>query len=613
MEAPVSQTVQHPEAVPTRGRSVLEGFDEWVAAAPDHPAFVAGKTTLSFGELDRLSNRLAWALREQGVRPGHVVGLCLRRDVRLAVALLAVIKAGGAYLPVEPHHPTERQRAVLTDAEATLLLTDSPASKAEGASAGGIPMLSVDFEALSDFPVEAPPREAGPDDLLYVLYTSGSTGKPKGIAMHHAPQVRLLNWCRTQYAEAPRALQYFPVTADVASLELLLTWWTGGCAVMASENDRYDITAVARLIREQQITRILLPVAAMQQLARHAETHPDDIASLRELITTGDRLVITPEIHRMCGQLPDVIFDDHYGSTEVNVVAAPRLTAPTSLWPDRPRLGRPLSLGRTYVLDTNLQPVPPNVPGEIYVGGGPCAYGYIGEGALTAAAFVPDPFAQTPGARMYRTGDRGVWRRGGELEFLGRSDFQIKFRGYRIEPGEVEAVLSELDVVSKAVVTAVHPAGDEEPLLAAYVVPAPLPPGVVVQTELLRDHLASRLPSFMVPQAFILLDRLPLTETGKVDRAQLPLPDQVEPEFVAPRDETEASIAAIWAEALGLEQVGVRHNFFWLGGHSLLVTRVVYQIRQALGVEVPLSWLFQRPTVEALAAALRETAGDRQR
>ncbi|MFD6156638.1 amino acid adenylation domain-containing protein [Nocardia sp. NPDC060256] len=599
-------------AIPTgHHRGVLGGFDDWVAKAPDDLCVIAGETSLTYLELDRMANRMAWALRGRGVGPGAVVGLCLRRDVGLAVAVSAVIKAGAAYLPLEPEYPVDRIRAALVDSAAMLLLADRSVLPAETELAGTVPVLFTD-DSMESFPAQPVPSETGNDDLLYVIYTSGSTGKPKGIAMQHGPQVRLLDWSRTQYAEGPRALQYFPITADVAALELLSAWWSGGCVVIATERDRYDITAIARLIREHRITKILLPVVAMQQLARHAVAHPEDVASLRELITTGDRLAITPEIRLMCDRLPEAVFDDHYGSTEVNVVNAPRLSAPAASWPDHPVLGRPLPLARLYVLDLDLNPVPKNVSGEIYVGGGPLAWGYSGRGALTAESFIPDPFGRIPGARLYRTGDLGRWRAGGMLEFLGRADFQIKLRGYRIEPGEIEARLAERDEVAKAAVTLVRPEPDAggEPLLAAYVVPAPLPPGEVLHTEPLRDYLAAHLPAHMVPQAIVPIDRLPLTGTGKVDRARLPRPEAVEPEFVAPRDELESAIAGIWAEALGMDRVGVRHNFFWLGGHSLLVTRVVYQIRETLRVELPLSSLFQRPTVEALAVELRRAMAE---
>lgn len=593
-----------------RERSVLDGLDEWTAKTPHATAVICGDDELTYLDLDKRANQFAAALRAREVGPESVVALVVRRSTDMAVAVVGVLRAGAAYLPLEPEYPEARILSAIADSGCTVVVGDGTVMQrltAAGSTAEFVNSGAGDADPQPDRPA----RLSGGDNLQYVIYTSGSTGRPKGIAMAQGPQITLLDWCRERYAEQPVALQYFPLTADVGSLELLSTWWSGGCAVIATERERYDMGAVARLIRRRRITKVLLPVVAMHQLATHAVRHPDDVATLRELITTGDRLTVTADLRRMCDGLASVLLDDHYGATEVNVVTAPRLTAPAADWPDMPSLGRPIVDARLYVLDGALQPAPRNVVGEIYVGGGPLARGYAGRGALTAAAFVPDPFAAEPGARMYRTGDLGRWRSGGRLELVGRADFQIKFRGYRIEPGEIEALLKARDDVDRAVVVVVEPEGGEA-LLTAYVVPAPLPPGEVLHGEALRGYLVDRLPAQMVPQAFVLIDQLPLTETGKVDRRRLPSPENVEPSFVPPRDDVESTIADVWAKVLGLSGVGVKHNFFWLGGHSLLVTRVVYELRDVLAVDLPLAVMFQRPTVEALAVEIRRLQASQQ-
>ncbi|MFJ9774314.1 amino acid adenylation domain-containing protein [Kitasatospora sp. NPDC101157] len=592
-------------------RTVLEGYDAWVAKAPDEPAVTSGGSTLSYRELDEAAESLAADLRALGAGPETVVGLCVERGTGLAVAVLGVVKSGAAYLPLDPAHPAERSRAVLADAGARLVVTDRSVSAGLDAERWGpVPAHELDGE-------HPPPVAAGParraddapageaDQLLYVIYTSGSTGRPKGIAMQCGPQITLLDWCREHYAERPVALQYYPVTADVAFLELMSTWWLGGCAVIATEPERYDVPALAALTERHGITKALLPVVVLDALARHGRTEPGRLATLRELITTGDRQVITSAVRELCDRHPGTFLDNHYGSTEVNVVTAPRLTAPAAEWPDHPLTGRPMSGARIYVLDDHLSPVPPNVQGEIYVGGGPLARGYAGRPDLTAAAFLPDPYAKTPGARMYRTGDLGRWRPGGVLEYLGRADFQIKLHGYRVEPGEIEALLRERTDVERAVVVRIGEGRDA--YLAAYLTADGEPP----TPDDLREYLAVRLPAPMVPSRYVVLPEFPMTGTGKVDRRALPLPDGGDRPWVAPRDETERTAARILAQALGRDRIGVTDDFFRLGGHSLLVTQVVHRLRAELGVQLPLRAVFERPTAAGLAQEARRLRGER--
>ncbi|MEV0503642.1 non-ribosomal peptide synthetase, partial [Streptomyces spectabilis] len=573
------------QAAPSRSaRTVLEGFDAWAAKAPDEPAVISDGTALSYRQLDEEAEALARDLRALGCGPETVVGLCVTRGTGLAVAVLGVVKAGAAYLPLDPAHPAARSRTVLADAGARLVVTDRSVSAGLDAEGWGrTPAYELDGErpapTVTD-PGACPAGEA--DQLLYVIYTSGSTGRPKGIAMQSGPQITLLDWCREHYAERPVALQYFPVTADVAFLELMSTWWLGGCAVVATEPERYDIEALAGLIARHAVSKVLLPVVALDELARHSRSAPDQVATLRELITTGDRQAITPAIRDLCDQHPEMFLDNHYGSTEVNVVTAPRLTAPAAEWPDHPLTGRPMSGARIYVLDANLSPVPPNVQGEIYVGGGPPARGYAGRPGLTAAAFLPDPYAAEPGARMYRTGDLGRWRPGGVLEYLGRVDFQLKLHGYRIEPGEIESLLRERADVERAVVLRIGEGQDA--YLAAYLIADGEPPA----PSELREYLGLRLPAPMVPSTYVFLPEFPLTDTGKVDRKALPLPEGGGAQWVAPRDETERAAAEVLAQVLGRDRIGVTDDFFRLGGHSLLVTQVVHRLRAALGVQLPM-------------------------
>ncbi|MEN3357963.1 MAG: hypothetical protein V7637_1945 [Mycobacteriales bacterium] len=588
--------------------SVLDQFDEWLERTPVAAAVRCGAVTLTYAEVDRRACRLACELRDRGVGPERVVGVLMERSAELPVALLGVLRAGAAYLPVNPADPDDYLAASFGSAGVGVVVTD-PGLAGRAAGLGpGLRGVTAGGDDPGPGQWIRPKATVRGDSLQYVIRTSGSTGRPKAIAMTHHPQVRLVEWSRMRYAERATALHYFPATSDVASLEIFMTWGTGGCLVVATDAERHDIAAVAGLVANHSITRALLPVAVLHQLAEHCAPDFSGIASLRELITTGERLTITPELRDMVTALGDgTVLDDHYGSSEVNVVVAPRLEQPAAAWPDQPLLGAPIVGARVYVLEPALTPAPRNVVGEIYIGGDPLARGYLGQGGVTAQSFVPDPFSATPGARMYRTGDLGRWRTGGRLEFMGRSDFQVKVRGYRVEPAEVERALAAHPQVDRAAVLLAGIGPDDRPALTAYVTRASAAP---VDVDTVRAHASSVLPAHMVPEVFVVINAFPLLATGKVDRAELPRPNPAAPETVRSRTDTEAAIAEIWSTVLGRDVVGVRDNFFALGGHSLLVARVVYEIREVFDVDLPLVAVFEHPTVEGLAGTVEKLVAE---
>lgn len=598
---PRSAVTARATAEPT---TVLDRLDEWLERTPDADAVRCEDVTVTYSEVQRHACRLAWALRSLEVGPESVVGVAMGRSAMLPVALLGVLRAGAAYLPIDPNDPDDYISASFRAGGVRVVVTDPPLAERMTQLSTGLQVVGFD-DVMSEAGLSVrTPASIDRDSLQYVIRTSGSTGRPKAIAMTHQPQARLIEWSRRRYAEKAVVLHYFPVTSDVASLDIFATWGTGGCLVVAKDAQRHDIFAIAELIATHSVTRVLLPVAVLHQLAEACASDFSRIASLRELITTGDRLTTTPAVRAMVTSLGEHAFlDDHYGSSEVNVVVAPRLEQPAAEWPDRPLLGTPIVDARVYVLEPGLTPAPRNVVGEIYIGGGPLARGYLGQGDLTADRFVPDPFSPVPGSRMYRTGDLGRWRTGGRLEFMGRNDFQIKVRGYRVEPAEIERVLAERSDVSRAAVLLVTTGPDDREVLTAYVVPAR---DASVNEESLRLHAAAAVPSPMVPEAFVVLDDLPLLATGKVDRSRLPDPNLTKPGIIAPRNDTEESIAEIWRDVLGKETVGVRENFFALGGHSLLVTRIVYELRETFDLDIPLVAMFQHPTIESLATRVDE-------
>ncbi|MFB7664837.1 amino acid adenylation domain-containing protein [Kitasatospora sp. NPDC056138] len=575
-----------PDADP--GATVVGRFEQHARRTPEATALIAGNTRLSYRELGERADRIAAGLRARGIGVESLVGVCLPRTADLPVALLAVAKAGAGYLALDPGHPAERLRMLTEDSGAALVITS-------GESTVDWTLPATTLAELDRAP-GADPAPAGPGNVLYVVHTSGSTGRPKGVVMQHGPTALLMHWAAQRYQRAPVALQYFPVTSDVCSYELWSTWWTGGTVVLADETDRFDPARLAALIQRHRIGTVLLPGAVLHDLAAH---HRAGLGSLREVITTGDRFTVTGPIREL-----GVRVDNQWGSTEVNVVTAGRLSPPARDWPTTPGIGSPVAAARIYVLDEHLRPVPADVPGQLYVGGTPLARGYLGRPDLTAASFLPDPLATEPGARMYRTGDRGRWRPDGTLEFLGRADFQLKIHGYRVDPGEIETVLQDHPAVTRAAVTA-HDTGSGT-RLAAHLAAA------AVDADELRDWLRHRLPEHMIPQVFSTLPELPTTSTGKVDRGALPAPDFRAAAGTAPRTRTEERIAGIWREVLGRGEVGVHDDFFDLGGHSLLCIQVLTRINLAFDTELPLRTLFTHRTVARLSEAVVPAAAPRR-
>jgi amino acid adenylation domain-containing protein len=579
-----------------------EMFAAQAARTPDAVALVDGAREVTYRELDERANRIAHALRRRGVGTDARVGIYLERSPDLVAAVLGTLKAGAAYVPLDPGYPAERVGYMLDDSRAAVLLTHAALAGALPAHGAEVLRLDADAAAIAAEPAGDPGVRAAPGSLAYVIYTSGSTGRPKGVAMHQRPLVNLLRWQIDRWGAgaAARTLQFTSISFDVSFQEILSTLCSGGTLVLVDDEVRRDPAALLDVLRERRVERLFLPFIALQHLAEAARGAERLPTALREVITAGEALRTTDAIAEFFTRVPCVL-ENQYGPSETHVVTAHALAGEPGSWPVLPPIGRAVDNGRVYVLDARLEPVPPGVPGELYLGGEPVARGYLDRPALTVERFVPDPYGAA-GSTMYRTGDRVRLLADGELEFLGRADQQVKVRGYRIEPGEVEAALEAHPAVREAVVVAREDRpGDRR--LVAYVVPhaGAVPAG-------LRESLRGRMPEYMVPSAFLVLERLPLTPSGKVDRRALPAPEAGgEAEgYVAPRTPAEEVLAALWGEVLGAERVGAHDDFFELGGHSLLAARVAARIRTAFGVELPLRALFEAPRLSALAARLHE-------
>ncbi len=604
-------------------------FEAQANATPRAIAVVDGDRRLDYGELNRRANRLARHLRSLGAGPDARVAIYLDRHLELVVAVLATLKAGAAYVPLDPAYPVERLRHTLADCDAVAVVSHADLDdgwQALGDDAGlRLPRIDLatrapDWDALPDTNLD--PDEVGvlPRHLAYVLYTSGSTGKPKGVAMPHGPLVNLVLWQNRQPGhDVPlRTLQFAALGFDVAFQEMFSTLCIGGELHMVDGDTRLSGDRLHAFIAEHAIERIFLPYFALQMLAEgHANLSTgDDGASrprcvLREVVTAGEQLRIEPRIRAFFEALPSCRLHNHYGPTETHVVTALALQGNPADWPRLPSIGTPIDNARTYLLDASGQPVPEGVAGELYLAGPVVARGYLGREDLSAERFLPDPFVDAPHARMYRTGDLARWQADGTLEFLGRRDFQVKIRGFRIELGEIEAQLMACPGVREAGVMVREDTPGMKRLVAYFTV---LDADAPVRVERIREHLLSCLPDYMVPVAYVALDAMPLSPNGKLDRARLPAPGRARPEwageFKPARGPVEAAVCALFAETLDLERIGRDDNFFDLGGSSLLALHLLQSIRrQGLG-EVGVTTLFRSPTPAGVARMLGD-AGDR--
>ncbi|MDI1443025.1 non-ribosomal peptide synthetase [Polyangium sp. 6x1] len=572
-------------------------FQEQVARTPERIAVVFEGRELTYRAVAQRVGRLADELRARGVGPGTLVGVLLERSEELVVTLLAVLAAGGAYVPLDPEHPTERIASILEDARPALLVTDERSPK--------LPFWQGPTvrpsEGRGTHETRLAPRADGgatAEDLAYVIFTSGSTGRPKGVQISHRSVVNFLCSMRQRpwLREGDTLLAVTTASFDIAVLELFLPLVVGAKVEIASRTTAADGPALLRALQTSG--------------ARVMQATP---VTWRMLVAAGFRGA--PGFIVLCGgealprSLADALLEggssvwNLYGPTETTIWSTVHEVGPGrgAVVP----IGRPIANTRVYVLGPRKELLPAGVPGELYIGGDGVARGYLNRPELTAERFVADPFVDSPGARMYRTGDRARWLREGSLEYLGREDHQIKLRGFRIELGEIEAALRRYpDVRSSVVVARKGRDGDDH--LVAYLVA----PGAALSAQALRSFLQDKLPAYMIPSSYVALDELPLTPNGKIDRRALPEPDALQLDrgqaFVEPRTEVERTLAAIWAEVLGVERVGLEDNFFDLGGHSLLAVQLLGRARAATGVELPLRRLFAAPTLGAMAALVEE-------
>jgi amino acid adenylation domain-containing protein len=584
-----------------RDSSLPELFQAQAERAPEAVALAFGDEQVTYGALARRADGVASRLARLGAGPGVLVGICAERSVEHVVGILGILRAGAAYLPLDPGFPDSRLQLILDDARAPILLTPPQLADRFPEFRGHRELLGTEAP-IEDLP--APKCTA--DDLAYVIYTSGSTGKPKGVAVPQRAVTRLV--LATDYVAlgpGDRIAQASPMSFDAATFELWGTLLNGGCLVEAPKDVALSPQEFGEFLARRRITTLFLTTALFNQMAREA---PWAFRGLRNLLFGGEAVDPAAVRQVLAGNAPQRLLHV-YGPTESTTFATwfrvTQVRTDAAMVP----IGRPIANTGLYLIGADAAPVPPGGTGEVYLGGDGLARGYVGDPALTAAKFVPDPFSGSPGARLYRTGDLARLDADEAVEFLGRGDDQVKLRGFRIEPGEIESVLRDHpEVVEAAVLVREDTPGARK--LVAYVVPAAQRQPSVGG---LRDHAAARLPSYMVPAAFVFLDRLPLNPNGKVDRRKLPTLSTRQralgESHVAPRTPVEQVLANLFSEILGVESVGIHDGFFVLGGHSLLATRVISRLRETFQIELPIRELFENPTVIELAASIEAAVG----
>ncbi|TGV29315.1 amino acid adenylation domain-containing protein, partial [Mesorhizobium sp. M00.F.Ca.ET.186.01.1.1] len=571
-----------------------ELFSRQAEKTPEQVAVVFADQHLTYRELDEKSNQLARFLRKKGIGTGSLVGTLLDRSLDMIVGILGVLKAGGAFVPIDPELPAERIAYMLTHSRVPLVVTQNHLRAKVTTPTETIDINTAVIGEESRASIESLNQ---PHDLFYIIYTSGTTGQPKGVMLEHRNMANLMHFTfdQTNIAFHEKVLQYTTCSFDVCYQEIFSTLLSGGQLYLITNELRRHVEKLFAFIQEKQISILSLPVSFLKFIFNEQDYAQSFPRCVKHIITAGEQLVVTHELQKYLRQ-HRVFLHNHYGPSETHVVTTCTMD-PGQAIPELPPIGKPISNTGIYILDEGLQLKPEGIVGELYISGANVGRGYLHQPELTAEKFLENPYQ--PGERMYRTGDLARWLPDGQLEFLGRIDHQVKIRGHRIELGEIESRLLNHPAIKEAVVI---DRADETggKFLCAYVVlQKPL------SDEEMRAYLAQALPEYMIPSFFVTLERIPVTPNGKTDRRALPKPEgsaKTKADYVAPTTELEQKLVAIWEQILGVSPIGIQDHFFTLGGHSLKAIQLISRIQKECQADVPLRVLFEQPTIQALAA-----------
>jgi amino acid adenylation domain-containing protein len=598
----------HTDANYPTDRTIHELFEEQVETTPDRIAVIVGDRWLTYRALNDRANQIAHHLRKRGVAPDMLVALCLDRSDDMIASILGVLKAGGAYLPIDPAYPEDRQRFMLENSRVSHLVTKRGLVRDVTDTVGSVVELDTYSAAISSETRVSPASRTAPENLAYCIYTSGSTGKPKGVLLDHRNVVRLMRNEKFQFDFSSDDVwtMFHSYCFDFSVWEMYGALLYGGTLVIVPESAR-DPQSFLAVLRRHGVTVLNQTPSAFSLLAQHALSGRDQPHLALRYVIFGGEALDPAQLTRWRGAYPNVSLVNMYGITETTVHVTFKELTPDSISSHVSNIGTPIPTTSTYIMDGRQDLLPVGVLGELHVGGEGVARGYLHRPDLTGEKLVPHPAGN--GARIYRSGDLGRYLAGGEIEYLGRIDHQVKIRGFRIEPGEIESAICGHRSVREAVVVAREDAPGAKRLVA-YLVPAD---GVSPEIPELRNSLRAKLPEHMVPSAFVVLESLPLTSNQKVDRRALPEPAAtraaVDARFVAAETETQKKIAGVWQQALGVDKIGIDDNFFDAGGHSLLMIEVQWKLTEALGREVTLVEMFENPTVRSLAEYVSRTPG----